>query len=166
MMNHARTPNMIPFAIEYVRGIIRNARYPPTASARSPSNSIFLMEEAIKKPTITRAGAVAKLGIARKIGDRNRATKNRIPVVIAVRPVFPPSATPELDSTKLVTVEVPSIEPATVPIASAIRTRPTRGRLPSSSSRSAFSATPITVPMVSNISTNRNENTITTNSDT
>ena len=119
----------------------------------------------MKNPTIISAGAVANPGIARKIGDKNRETKNINPVVIAVRPVFPPSATPALDSTKLVMVEVPIIEPATVPTASAISTRPTRGSLPSLSRRFALSATPITVPIVSNISTNKNENTIITNCD-
>ena len=71
----------------------------------------------------------------------------------AVRPVFPPAATPALDSTKLVTVEVPRQAPETVPIASAINTLPTLGRFPSLSRSPALSATPTTVPTVSNKST-------------
>ena len=33
--------------------------------------------------------------------------RNRIPVVKAVRPVRPPASTPDADSTKVVTVDVP-----------------------------------------------------------
>ena len=64
------------------------------------------------------AGAVAKEGIARKIGERRRESANRIPEVRAVRPVRPPSATPEALSTKVVTVEVPHMAPTVVPTAS------------------------------------------------
>ena len=52
------------------------------------------------------AGAVAKDGIARKIGDRNRDRPNKIAVVTAVSPVLPPSDTPEALSTKVVVVDV------------------------------------------------------------
>ena len=52
------------------------------------------------------AGAVANDGIARKIGDRNNARPNRIAVVTAVRPVLPPSDTPEALSTNVVVVDV------------------------------------------------------------
>ena len=65
-------------------------------------------------PTIIRAGAVANEGIARKIGDRNRDRPNKIAVVTAVRPVLPPSDTPEALSTKVVVVEVPSTAPTVV----------------------------------------------------
>ena len=87
----------------------------------------------------------------------------RRPVVKAVRPVFPPSATPALDSTKLVTVEVPRHAPTVVPIASARNTLPALGRVPSSLRSLALSATPTTVPTVSKRSTNRKLKTIATN---
>ena len=63
------------------------------------------------KPTMIRAGAVANEGTVRKIGERSRESANRAPVVIAVRPVRPPSAIPEVDSTKVVIVDVPSPAP-------------------------------------------------------
>ena len=115
-------------------------------------------------PTITRAGAVAKDGIARKIGDRNRDSPNRIAAVREVRPVRPPSATPDALSTNVVTVEVPNIAPTEVPTASASRAPRMFGSFPSLSSISALEATPIRVPRVSNISTNKNANMMTTKS--
>ena len=53
------------------------------------------------------AGAVAKEGIARKIGDRNSDSPKRIAVVTDVRPVLPPSDTPDALSTNVVVVDVP-----------------------------------------------------------
>ena len=110
-------------------------------------------------PTTTRAGAVAKDGIAKKIGDKNRDRPNRIAATMAVRPVRPPSATPEALSTKVVVVEVPNTAPTEVAIASESSAPRMRGSLPSLSSISALEATPIRVPNVSNRSTNRNANT-------
>lgn len=52
------------------------------------------MELNIRKPTITRAGAVAKDGIAMKIGAKNIEIKNRMAVMTALNPVLPPAATP------------------------------------------------------------------------
>ena len=60
------------------------------------------------------AGAVAKDGIARKIGDKKREIPNRIAVVRDVKPVRPPSVTPEALSTNVVVVEVPSTAPTVV----------------------------------------------------
>ena len=51
-----------------------------------------------------RAGAVAATGIKRKMGEKNRATRKRSPVVREVSPVRPPAATPAELSIKLVTV--------------------------------------------------------------
>ena len=82
---------------------------------------------------------------------------------MAVRPVLPPSDTPEALSTKVVVVEVPRRAPTVVPTASAISAPLMFGSLPSLSSMSALEATPIRVPRVSNISTNRNANTMTMN---
>ena len=80
---------------------------------------MFVTLLSIYNPTITKAGAVAKDGIARKIGDKNRDNPKRIAVVTAVRPVLPPSDTPEALSTKVVVVEVPRIAPTVVATASA-----------------------------------------------
>ena len=73
-------------------------------------------------------------------------------MVRAVRPVRPPASTPEADSTKVVTVEVPQQAPATVPMASEVRASFMLGILPSLSVIPAREAVPTSVPMVSNIS--------------
>ena len=101
------------------------------------------------------AGAVAKEGIARNSGAKKSESRKKNPVVIAVRPVRPPSAIPDEDSTKVVTVEVPRQAPAVVPIASASRAPRILGRRPCSSSIFALEAQPIRVPSVSNRSTNK-----------
>ena len=56
---------------------------------------------------MTSAGAVAKDGMARKIGDRNSDSPKRIAVVTDVSPVLPPSDTPDALSTNVVVVDVP-----------------------------------------------------------
>ena len=115
----------------------------------------------MKNPTIMRAGAVAKEGIARKIGDRNKATRNKPAETKEVKPDLPPSAIPDADSAKVVMVEVPKTAPAVVPMASASRAPRIEGSLPSSSSISALDAQPIKVPKVSNTSTKRKAKTTT-----
>ena len=130
-------------------------------SAISESKSIFLIDDTINNPTYISAGVVANPGIARNTGEKNSATANITADVTAVRPVLPPAATPALDSTYEVTVEVPTIAPNIVPNASARRAPLARGRFPFSSRRFPLEATPISVPTVSNKSTNRNENVIT-----
>ena len=118
----------------------------------------------MRKPTIISAGAVANAGIAKNIGEKNNAKKNRQPAVNAVKPVLPPSAMPADDSTKVVIVDVPKSEPAVVPTASANNTCLILGSLPFSSSKFAFVAQPMTVPIVSNKSTNKNAQRIEKNS--
>ena len=83
------------------------------------------------------------------------ASRNSMPVTTEDRPVRPPSLIPVEDSTKVVTVEVPRQAPAQVAMASAIRARSPPGRLPSSSSIPALPAVPISVPTVSNMSTDQ-----------
>ena len=95
-----------------------------------------------------------KAGIARKIGDRNRLKRKSTATVKEVKPVRPPAATPALDSTKVVTVEVPKQAPMAVAVESAKKAFWIFGSLPFSSSISALEATPIKVPKVSNKSTN------------
>ena len=85
-------------AILYVNGIktnVMNAGKPSVKSLKSISST----EEAINTPTIIRAGAVAALGIIRARGAIKRASKNRTPVVTAVKPVRPPSPIPAALST-------------------------------------------------------------------
>ena len=89
------------------------------------------MEVIIKKPTITNAGAVAKDGIARKRGERIKETANKSADTNAVKPVLPPSDTPDALSTNVVTVEVPNAAPAVVPNASAKSALLIFGSLPS-----------------------------------
>ena len=121
---------------------------------------MFVTLLSIYNPTITKAGAVAKDGIARKIGDKNRDNPKRIAVVTAVRPVLPPSDTPEALSTKVVVVEVPRIAPKVVATASARSAPLIWGSFPSSSNISALADTPTSVPIVSKRSTNKNANKI------
>ncbi len=48
---------------------------------------------------MTSAGAVAKDGIAIKIGANKVEIRNKTAVTTAVKPVLPPAATPAVDST-------------------------------------------------------------------
>ena len=59
------------------------------------------------------------------------AMKKSAAVTIEDRPVLPPSATPEEDSTNVVTVDVPQIAPVVVAIASASIARSIFGTSPS-----------------------------------
>ena len=148
-------PNAIPFEIEYANGItiiVINAGIPSVKSWKS----IEEIDCIIKNPTKISAGAVAALGINANNGVKNRASRNIIAVTTEERPVRPPAATPDEDSTKDVTVEVPRQAPATVPTASASRAPFTFGIFPFSSTRPACSVTPIRVPIVSNKSVNKN----------
>ena len=77
-------------------------------------------------------------------------------MVTAVRPVLPPSVTPDALSTNVVVVVVPKTAPTVVATASARRAPLICGSFPFSSNISALDDTPINVPIVSNISTNRN----------
>ena len=126
--------------------------------------SIFATCCIMKNPTTISAGAVAKDGIARKIGEKNSAIRKSTPTTIDVRPVLPPSAIPEADSPKVVIVEVPKIAPTVVPIASARRAPLIPGSFPSRSNISALEAHPINVPRVSKTSTKRKAKTTIANS--
>ena len=85
-------------------------------------------------------------------GAINMQHRNITAATSAERPVRPPASTPEADSTKVVTVEVPVTDPATVPIASERSASFIFGMLPFSSSIFARDAVPTRVPIVSNIS--------------
>ena len=86
------------------------------------------------------------------MGAMNMHSRNKMPATRAVRPVRPPASTPEADSTKVVTVEVPVRAPVMVPTASEIRACFIWGMVPFSSSILAREAVPTRVPMVSNMS--------------
>ena len=79
-----------------------------------------------------------------------------------VRPVRPPSETPEALSIYVVVVLVPHMAPATVATASAMSTLLMPSTLPSLSTIPDFTDTPTTVPIVSNMSMKRNVNTMPT----
>ena len=78
-----------------------------------------------------KAGAVAKDGIAKKIGEKNSATRNKSATITPGKPERPPSEIPMELSTKVVTVDVPKQAPIVVPIASARSAPLMRGNLPS-----------------------------------
>ena len=59
------------------------------ASAKS-LKGMFMMDVIMRNPTTINAGAVAKDGIARKTGERNRDNPNRTADTNAVSPVLPP----------------------------------------------------------------------------
>ena len=61
---------------------------------------------------------VAQGGMEAKIGAKKIAMKKQMPVVMAVRPVAPPSEMPAPDSIKAVTGGVPNKEPIDIPNAS------------------------------------------------
>ena len=149
--------------MEYMNAIAKMQMKAGIAS-RMLSHSILLTCCIMRKPTITSAGAVAKEGIVKNRGEKNRASRKSAPDAIAVRPVRPPSAIPDADSTKVVMVEVPRQAPHIVPTASERSAPLMPGSLPSSSRRLALDAQPIRVPSVSNMSTNRNANITTTKS--
>ena len=110
-------PAAIPYEMEYVKLITEIVRKAGTAAAGS-FQSMSITLRIISTPTYIRAPAVAQFGISAAIGLRNIATKNRTATTKEVNPVLPPSATPAEDSTKVVTVEVPSIAPVQVAIES------------------------------------------------
>ena len=111
-------PIPIPFAMEYVSGIMISAKNAGTAEHMSLI-STFAKLFIINTPTKINAGAVAALGITVANGLKNRQNAKQIAVTTLARPVLAPAATPEADSTKVVQVDVPSIAPVTVEMESA-----------------------------------------------
>ena len=61
---------------------------------------------------------VAQGGMLAKIGAKKMEIRKHVPVVIAVKPVFPPSAIPAPDSINAVTGETPRREPMEILMAS------------------------------------------------
>src|SRR5690625_10124 len=96
--------------------------------------------------------------IAATIGLKNKVIKNKIATTTVVRPVLPPTATPDVDSTYALDGVEPNVAPTVVATASAVNAAFARGKLPSFI-KLACSATPIIVPVVSNIVTSKNAKT-------
>lgn len=105
----------------------------------------------IKKPTIIKAGEVTAGTLAKTsaIGAKKSIKNMQIATTTEVKPVRPPAVTPALDSIYADVGEVPRNEPIVLAHASAKSALLICGKLPSLLIKSAFSATPIIVPVVS-----------------
>lgn len=89
-----------------------------------------------------------------KMGAKNNETKNNRPVVMAVKPVRPPSAIPAPDSTNVVTGELPNKDAIEMQTASVQKATVERGKEPSvGSTTPAKRAIEYRVPVASRIST-------------
>ena len=91
-------PSMIPSEMLYARGIMIMQMYAGILSEKSVK-STSRIDVIIMQPTRIRAGAVAAEGIAVNSGAKNNAIAKQIATVNDVRPVRPPSATPDALST-------------------------------------------------------------------
>ena len=107
------TPNAKPFVMlnESIIIIMQNI-----VGICSAGSFVFSepMPDIIIMPTKISAGAVTKAGIDEIIGVKKSAMAKHIPVMIETSPVRPPSSIPDADSTKHVTVDVPSSAPIIV----------------------------------------------------
>lgn len=77
---------------------------------------------------------VAQGGMEAKTGEKKMEMRKQTPVVMAVRPVLPPSVIPAPDSMKAVTGEHPSTEPMEIVMASVQYASVERGKSPVSGS--------------------------------
>ncbi len=150
----------IPVAILDVKGILKIMTKAGKASSKV-FQSIRASPSIIKHPTIIKTGAViaGNEEIAEITGEKNIEIKNKTATTRAVNPVLPPAAVPVVDSMYAVEGLVPNTEPIVVASASAIRACFALGSFPSCN-KSACSATPIIVPVVSKIVTKRKAKTI------
>lgn len=82
----------------------------------------------LRRLTNTNAQPVAHVGMFEKMGAKNNETKNNRPVVMAVKPVLPPSAIPAPDSTNVVTGELPNKDAIEMQTASVQKATVERGR--------------------------------------
>lgn len=90
----------------------------------------FVTCRIMRQPTIISVQPVAHGGIDAKIGAKNIEIRKQTPVVIAVRPVRPPSVMPAPDSMKAVEGETPRREPMEMVIASQQYANVERGKSP------------------------------------
>lgn len=123
--------------------------------------SISCTDAIIMRPTRNKAEAVAEPGMARKNGARKSETRKQMAVMNDVKPLRPPSFTPDALSTNVVTVLVPMTAPAVVLMASTRNACFRRGMRPFFIIP-ARAVTPMMVPMVSNKSTNNSVKTMMT----
>ncbi len=79
---------------------------------------LLIYDLGAKDPTRMSVQPVAQGGMLAKIGAKKIDIRKHIPVVMEVRPVFPPSAIPAPDSINAVTGETPKREPIEILIAS------------------------------------------------
>src|SRR5699024_1511753 len=149
----------IPVAILEVSGMVKII-----AKAGKDSSNVFQSIRAspsiIKQPTMISTGAViaGTSAIAPIIGVKNMDKANNPATTNDVNPVLPPAVTPDVDSTYAVDGLVPNNDPTVVAVASANNAAFARGNCPFFI-KPACSATPIIVPVVSNIVTNKNAKT-------
>src|SRR5690606_17469511 len=122
------------------------------------SHFIFLTTPIIRLPTIINAGEVIAATPDKDptSGPKNEAMMNSTATVNAVKPVRPPTATPDPDSRYAVDGLVPNIAPAVVASESETSALRARGSFPSFNNPACFD-TPINVPVVSNNVTKMNE---------
>src|SRR6266550_1799763 len=110
-------PAPTPLVIEYVNGMttmVSRAGRPSSMSVKS----ILEAMPAMRKPTMTSAGAVASGGITATTGARNIARRNSTPVVTLARPVRAPAETPAADSMYVVLLDAPMSPPNAAPMES------------------------------------------------
>jgi hypothetical protein len=90
MMVYDIIPAMRPYAIEYEKGMNINVT---NAGIESPGKFQFMANtpRIIMQPTRMSAPPVAQGGMDAKMGAKKREMKKSTPVVMAVRPVRPPS---------------------------------------------------------------------------
>lgn len=129
-------PRAIPVAMLDVSGIVRITRKAGNASSKE-SQSISLTVPIIKLPTMINAGAVIADTPDNVLtsGPKNAATRKRIETVSEVKPVRPPTATPDEDSIYADVGLVPNIEPRVVAIESASNAWRARELIPFHQSR-------------------------------
>ena len=124
-------PTAIPVEILEVIGIAKITRNAGNASSKL-SHFIPFTAPIIKLPTIIKAGEVIAAAPDNEAtnGPKSEEIINKIATVTDVKPVRPPAATPDDDSTNAVVGLVPNIEPAVVATESAKRAARARGNLP------------------------------------
>lgn len=112
----------------------------------------------IIQPTKIRVQPVAQGGIEANIGAKKMEMMKQTPVVIAVKPVFPPSAIPAPDSMNAVTGETPNNAPMEMQMASVQYAMVALGNEPSFSTTPEKRAMLYSVAVASMMSTYKNVN--------
>ena len=120
-------------------------------------HSISPSDEAIKIPTVIKAGAVTADVTTDNNPEQNNISKKHNAVKTDVNPVRPPASTPVSDSTNEVVEDVPRTDPITVALESANKALSPLTKCPFWSTNPARVPTATKVPAVSKKSTNKNE---------